>query len=49
MEWNGMEWNGMEWNGMEWNENGCSIQPILEIYEDSRARTYDVDIKSIAL
>lgn len=31
------------------NENGCSIQPILDIYEDSRARTYDVDIKSIAL
>lgn len=31
------------------NENGCSIQPILVIYEDSRARTYDVDIKSIAL
>lgn len=32
-------------------KNSCSIQLILEIeiYKDSRARTYDVDIKSIAL
>lgn len=30
-------------------KNSCSIQLILVIYEDSRARTYDVDIKSIAL
>ena len=33
----------------QFNENGCLIQPILKIDEDSRARTYDVDIKSIAL